>query len=189
MAGSLDVIICTHNRAEELKQTLISVLECKRPDEIEVRILVVANACTDDTVAIVKDMNLHVVEESRPGLAHARNRGLAETSGDAILWFDDDVSPDPDIFLAYVKAFQDYADAGFFGGPIRPVFAGPSPVWIEQAVRLIPSSWAGLDLGDPTSYWSRRGSDFLMVPTSCFGGRRYPADSTRNSGAIAQRSF
>ena len=58
--------------------------------------------------------------ESRPGLSHARNRAIAEATGDYILWTDDDVTVCRDWLVAYADAFRKWPDAVGFGGPSGP---------------------------------------------------------------------
>src|SRR5581483_12009210 len=49
---------------------------------------------------------LRVVEESEPGIPAARNRGVAESVGDLILFTDDDCIADPGWVEAMVRPFR-----------------------------------------------------------------------------------
>jgi GT2 family glycosyltransferase len=51
------------------------------------------------------------------GAAAARNRGLAESTADWVLFLDDDVIPDADILQQYCAAIQKHGDTalGFIG--------------------------------------------------------------------------
>jgi glycosyltransferase involved in cell wall biosynthesis len=93
---SVSIIICTRNRAESLRPTLESIGRTEIPNAWDVELLVVDNGSIDDTSlavaqAVASRMSIRRVEESRMGLSHARNRGLAEAVGDVILFTDDDV--------------------------------------------------------------------------------------------------
>jgi glycosyltransferase involved in cell wall biosynthesis len=90
------IIICTRNRAEHLRKTLNSIGALRVPDELRVSLLVVDNNSTDHTAEVVRDcgvinMPVSYLVEPKRGLVHARNRGLENTSGDFLLWTDDDV--------------------------------------------------------------------------------------------------
>jgi GT2 family glycosyltransferase len=93
---SVSVIICTRNRAKSLGDTLRSFGQLEVPTDISVELLVVDNGSTDETARVVTESNLsnlHVryIWEPRRGQCFARNRGLAESTGDIILFTDDDV--------------------------------------------------------------------------------------------------
>jgi glycosyltransferase involved in cell wall biosynthesis len=90
----LTVVICTRNRSSTIGDQLRALAEqrCDVPWEV----LVVDNGSTDDTVAVVRaidlgDVPLRVVDASdRAGLSHARNVGVREARADAIAFCDDD---------------------------------------------------------------------------------------------------
>jgi glycosyltransferase involved in cell wall biosynthesis len=101
-APFVSIIICTRNRAESLREALRSILRCDTPEGEPVEILVVDNAATDHTNAVVMELaghsgaphgrfELRYIVEPTPGQAHARNRGMAEARGEVFLWTDDDV--------------------------------------------------------------------------------------------------
>jgi len=97
----LAILICTHNRSGLLARTLESLTGLEPGTRTRPEVIVVANACSDDTLGVVEGfvervpMPLRSVEEPRPGLSVARNRGLAETTADYIAFLDDDVQVDP----------------------------------------------------------------------------------------------
>jgi glucosyl-dolichyl phosphate glucuronosyltransferase len=71
---------------------------CAAPADIPGEILVIDNGSTDHTRQVVEAANLpnlrvRYVFEGRPGQCHARNRGLAESAGELVLFTDDDVRP------------------------------------------------------------------------------------------------
>ncbi|WP_430435156.1 glycosyltransferase family 2 protein [Methyloversatilis sp.] len=47
---TLTVLICTHDRRELLSRALASLDACRLPANWDVRIRVMANACSDDTL-------------------------------------------------------------------------------------------------------------------------------------------
>ena len=60
-------------------------------------LLVIDNGSTDDTKQVVEGFRRpgRTSTESRPGLSSARNAGVAASTGDLIVFTDDDVVVDP----------------------------------------------------------------------------------------------
>src|SRR4051812_48918391 len=78
------------------------------------------------------------LSEPRPGLSHARNRALAwaaEAGADVLAFVDDDAVVDPGWYEA-LKARWDEApaDVACIGGPIRPRFSAPPPLWFSDGI-------------------------------------------------------
>src|SRR5688500_3500637 len=93
------VIICTRNRADQLRRTLESAAAVDTPEHVSWELLVVDNGSTDHTPEVVESFSgrlpIRRVSEPEAGLSNARNRGVAEAKGDYICWTDDDVLIDP----------------------------------------------------------------------------------------------
>ena len=91
----ISICICTYNRSESLRRTLASLAEQVNAEFGAIELLIVDNNCTDDTHQTVEAFRQRLpirrVTESRQGLAHARNRAVAEFRGDVLLFTDDDV--------------------------------------------------------------------------------------------------
>jgi glycosyltransferase involved in cell wall biosynthesis len=90
------IIICTRNRADSLKPTLESVGQAIVPPGWNVELLVVDNGSSDHTQATVSAVRLYNItlrytREPIAGLCHARNTGLRQTSGQIVLFTDDDI--------------------------------------------------------------------------------------------------
>ena len=99
---TVSVIICTKNRIQDFKNTVISLTHQNRmPDE-----LIVVDS-SDDT-AIQEYMALENFPFERhyfhagPGLTYARNIGIQKSSGDILFFFDDDVKLEPN-YISYVE--------------------------------------------------------------------------------------
>ena len=112
-------------------------------------LLVVNNNCTDGTDEVIRTFQdrlpVRRVFEPRPGLSHARNRAIAEATGDYILWTDDDVTVCRDWLVVYTDAFRRWPDAAVFGGPIQPWFDGTPPAWLRQVYPTIAGVYAARD--------------------------------------------
>jgi GT2 family glycosyltransferase len=61
------------------------------------------------------------------GLNVARNTGVERSSGELVVFVDDDVEVAPGWLGALLRAAAEYPDAEVFAGPIRPRLEGPAP--------------------------------------------------------------
>ncbi len=95
----VSIIICTCNRAALMRRTLDSMRSLAIPRGVTWEIVVVNNNSTDDTAAVLASfaerLPLTCVFEPVPGLSRSRNRGVAASSGDLLLFTDDDVLVEP----------------------------------------------------------------------------------------------
>lgn len=117
----ISIIIATRNRAPFLHETLRACRSLIVPDGAEAELLVVDNGSADDTAAVVHattmdNLTLRYVCESRSGQTRARNRGLAETDGEMILFIDDDVRPPSDWIAGMVQPLVDHGPCAVAGG-------------------------------------------------------------------------
>jgi glycosyltransferase involved in cell wall biosynthesis len=102
MAGPIvSVIICTRDRAEDLRQTLVAIAHLCVPDTMPAELVVVDNASTDGTATLVREsrlpnMPVRYVFEGRGGKGYAYNAGMAAAQGGVLLFTDDDVRPPRD---------------------------------------------------------------------------------------------
>jgi len=122
------LLICTHNRADQLKRCLQSVLGAQEMDRS--RVFVVANACTDNTAEVVTSFRCRLIEESKPGKSHALNAGIGRISAAFVLLLDDDVVVRPGWAKAMLEPFSD-PEVGVVGGRVIPVLSTPAPEWLR----------------------------------------------------------
>jgi GT2 family glycosyltransferase len=112
----MSVVVCTRDRADALRDALTSVLAVA--DVLEV--IVVDNAPSTDAtarlLAEIDDPRVRYVLEPRPGLSHARNRGLLEASGDFVAFTDDDVVVDRHWIQGLASGFAGAADVDCVSG-------------------------------------------------------------------------
>jgi len=138
MASSVSILIPTHNRADLLARALHSLGRIHLPENIPVELLIIANACTDNTKAVVDDIaptlpfSTRCIEEPEPGLNHARNRGLREATGNILAFLDDDVSVDATWLLGLLDVFQHYP-ADIVAGKVTLSWSDtPRPDWLDD---------------------------------------------------------
>lgn len=139
-APSISILICTHNRAELLAETIASVAALDVDDADSVEVIVIANACRDDTVAVAErglatlPFRGRCVEEPEPGLSVARNRAMDEARGDVFAFIDDDVLLDRDWLRGMRRAFRELP-AGVVGGRVHLWWRDvPRPEWVDPII-------------------------------------------------------
>lgn len=135
-APDITVLICTRNRANQLKNVLTSAAAMRVPSGLRWEMVVVDNGSSDHTADVVQSFGdrlpVRVVREEAAGLSNARNRGVAEAQGRYICWTDDDVLIDEGWLAAYAEAFERHPEAAVFGGRITPVLESPTPAWFAR---------------------------------------------------------
>ena len=150
------VAICTYNRAEMLRQALISVCSVDYPlDALE--IMVIDNNSTDHTQEVVEEICksaeclIRYVHEPNQGISAARNRALSEFRGEYLLFTDDDVLVEPNWITEMEKTFT-RSGALCVGGRVFLQWNFPKPEWLhpkleyalsfvdfgEQDIELVP---------------------------------------------------
>ena len=147
----ISVIICTWNRAPVLARALERLASIHLPSDLYWEVLIVNNNCSDDTEDVVRSfagrLPIRSVIETDQGLSAARNRGIAESRGDLLLWIDDDVLVTDPWLGSYAKALLDFPRSSFFGGPILPFFDSPPPAWLRQGWQQVSSAYGFRNLG------------------------------------------
>jgi len=155
----LTVLICTHNRADLLERVLASLNEAIRP-ALPVRILVAANACSDDTMERMQAyqvqqsnrgwLPLRILEVPTPGKSHALNQAIPEIEDELVAFVDDDHRVDKDYLAAIERAAIRWPDAALFCGRILPDWDGTEPSWVHDAgpYRIYPLPVPRYDQGD-----------------------------------------
>jgi glycosyltransferase involved in cell wall biosynthesis len=129
----ISIIIPTHNRCTSLKRTLDAL--CLQSVSSQVfEVLVVADGCTDDTVAMLDcypaPFALHVIVLPGHGAATARNRGAVQANGSLLLFLDDDIEPTDRLVETHLHVHQQQ--------PGRVVIGSYPPV-IQEKVNFFQS--------------------------------------------------
>ncbi len=176
----IDVVICTWNRCHLLGPTLERLREIDVPPHVDWQVIVVDNNCTDNTAALLQILpdvcHWHHLRVTCWSL-NARNRAVAEVTGDYLVWTDDDVLVERRWLEAYADAFERWPAAAFFGGPVEPWFEGTPPRWLAEHWRCVSHAFAVRELGDAPFPFD--GSQFPYGANCAFRldvQRRYPYD-------------
>lgn len=107
------------------------------PSSTPIEIIVIANACTDDTESVVASWSgpnhtprlpfpIRCIAEPRTGLNHARNRAVAESRYDLLAMLDDDVYVARDWLHGLLEAY---------GTTPASIIAGHIELWWESVPR------------------------------------------------------
>lgn len=130
----ITAIICTYNRDRYLGAAIDSLLQ---QDYADYGVLVVDNASTDNTKAVVEARidhpKLRYVYEPTLGLSVARNRGFQETQSPIIAYLDDDAVASPQWLRVLVEAYEQNEKLAIAGGRVSLIWPDhqPPPRWIS----------------------------------------------------------
>ena len=148
----LTVCICCRNASSRIEETLLSLyFQTEKYETYEV--LVVDNASDDinELKKIIVSLNsqfvlqVRIVEESELGLSAARNRGVAESNGQYILFLDDDALASSCLVHLYIQAIQEHSP-DVIGGNVKPLFEKMPPShftsrhWSQWSIKYFGST-------------------------------------------------
>jgi dolichol-phosphate mannosyltransferase len=122
---SLSVLIPAHNEAGAIGETVRAIVETLEREEIDYEVLVVDDASTDETRAVVESLaaaNPRVryhLSRSPPGFGLTVRAGLDVFDGDAVAIVMADGSDDPEDLVGYFRVLQEGYDCAFGSRFIR----------------------------------------------------------------------
>jgi glucosyl-dolichyl phosphate glucuronosyltransferase len=130
----ISVVICTYNRHDMLLEAIMSI-ELQDLPEQEYELIIVDNS--DDLRARDRFRDgLEItcahryLDETRPGLSHARNIGINTARAELVAFLDDDAKACTAWLRHILDAFARNETAGVVGGPVRPIWAARPPAWL-----------------------------------------------------------
>jgi len=137
-APTVTVVIITRGRPARVRATVRSIARGSYPGD-RYEVIVVDTPLQDGVpLDLAADPELdgtatfRVVEQPRPGISLARNTGLAEASGELVVFADDDVDVDDHWLATSVTAFGEGGDVGATSGMTLPAaLLTPSQRWFE----------------------------------------------------------
>ncbi|HEY0257611.1 MAG TPA: glycosyltransferase, partial [Candidatus Methylacidiphilales bacterium] len=138
MKPGVSVVICCHNSAKRLPETLRNLAAQEISPDLPWEVIVVDNASTDDTATVARNSwaatssPLRVVAEPKAGLCHARIRGIQEAQHEIISFLDDDNWAAPDWIRRVQAIFSSRPEVGACGGRINAVCEISPPSWFES---------------------------------------------------------
>jgi len=132
----ISICICTFRRPALLDQ-LLSALTEQSCDALRMEVVVVDNDPANSAAPVLRDwqahfpMPLHLLHESTPNIAQARNAAVHTAQGEWVLFIDDDEAPDPD-WIRHIVAAQRHYDADAVFAPVLPRYRDDTPAWIRN---------------------------------------------------------
>jgi hypothetical protein len=135
----ISVIIVNYNGGELLTECVSLVLAATVP----VRVSVVDNASTDDSLSLLQlmlgnDNRLQVIKNAANlGFARAANLALPGTSGEYLLFLNPDCLIRPDTLTRFATIMDQYPQAGMAGCLVRNVDGSEQP----GSRRSVPTPW------------------------------------------------
>jgi glycosyltransferase involved in cell wall biosynthesis len=136
-AEGFSIILCCHNSAHRLPETLRAISSLLIPAQAPIEVLLIDNASTDHTGQVAletwrgfsAEFSLRVICEPTPGLMHARRTGIREARFALLVFCDDDNLLSSDYLFIAHKHFSDNPLLGALGGFGIPVFEQEPPAW------------------------------------------------------------
>ncbi len=162
----LSIVIPTYRRERVLVETIAFLLPLLQPAD-ELLVIDQTPVHENDTDAALTTWNaagqIRWIRLAEPSIPKAMNRGLLEASHDRVVFFDDDIRPEPDLLSSFRAAFIERPDALIAGRVIQP--------W-EEGVEFSASStslFAGR-LARPISEFIGCNFGVLRLPAVQIGG-------------------
>jgi hypothetical protein len=156
----ISVILCTHNpRRDYLERTLKSI-EGQTLDRSMWELIVVDNASDvrlEKSLDLGAHPNARIVRENELGLTPARLRGIRESSGEVLVFVDDDNVLAPDYLSEVQNVTLSHPFLGAWSGSVEGEFESPPPEWTKRywgnlVIRDVPrDAWSNMYLHDPTT--------------------------------------
>lgn len=140
LSNGVSVIMCCYNSRSRLQQTLASLAAQEINKNIQWELILVDNNSTDDTVQFATDtwkemahhIPLQIVEETKPGLTYARERGAAGALYDIIVFCDDDNWLEKTYIQHAFNRMQANQKIGIAAGQSIGVFESEKPAWFDR---------------------------------------------------------
>jgi len=136
-AKHTSVCVCTYKRPQLLLRLLTALVAQDPRGRFTYSVVVVDNDRLESARAMVSDfavtapIPIRYCVEPEQNIALARNKAVANASGDFIAFIDDDEEPFPDWLVQLVQAIERYAADGVLG-PVVPRFSTAPPEWVVR---------------------------------------------------------
>lgn len=132
----LSIIVPTHNRSAMLMRSLAALSRQSWP-ATELEVVVVADACHDDTAEMVTTYSkqapyrLRLLSHCARSAAATRNLGATNAQGRVLLFLDDDVVAQPELVRAHMEAQHQEGVVFGYSKPMLPA----KPSWWQYDAR------------------------------------------------------
>jgi cellulose synthase/poly-beta-1,6-N-acetylglucosamine synthase-like glycosyltransferase len=132
----VSVIVPVRDGESTVADCLDSILATDYPRDRR-EILVVDNGSSDGTPAVIQSRAVRYVREEKRGVSNARNRGIAESTGEILAFVDADCLVEPQWLTELVRPFED-PEVGSVGGDLQHA---PSITASERQAARMLGNW------------------------------------------------
>lgn len=131
----LSVVICTYNPRSDYLKRCFEALRGQTLPPNQWGLVLVDNR-SDEPVADRVDLSwrpdARLLREETPGLTPARLRGIRESTGDLLVFVDDDNVLDADFLETALRVAEERSFLGSWSGQCRPNFDETPPEWSRR---------------------------------------------------------
>jgi GT2 family glycosyltransferase len=197
VSPDLSIVICTRNRAGQLRGTLDSLMAMKTARRWEA--ILIDNASTDGTADVIRraselEPRIRYFREERIGLGAARDRGWREARSALISLTDDDCYVAEDYVDAVVTVFESRPDVGVLGGRILLFDPEDARITIDERdypVELAPQSFvlAGALKGANLSFRREALQEIGGFDPELGAGTQFPCEDIDAVAAVLWAGF
>lgn len=147
---SLSVVIPTRQRPDSLVRVLDALSHQEGVDLQRVEVVVVCDGIGDPAFESVQrgwyPMRLQLAEQQQQGPAAARNHGIALSTGQLVVFLDDDVLPGPRLLAVHQQAHEGDQDLVAIGPLLPP--PGHGTPWVRWEGKTVDQQYAAMARGD-----------------------------------------
>jgi cellulose synthase/poly-beta-1,6-N-acetylglucosamine synthase-like glycosyltransferase len=130
---SVSVVVPVRDGESTIADCLDAILATDYPPYRR-EVLVVDNGSTDGSAAQIQARPVRYLREPKRGVSHARNLGIAESTGEILAFVDADCLVEPEWLTELVRPFED-PEVGCVGGELK--HAPPTTAAERQAARML----------------------------------------------------
>jgi cellulose synthase/poly-beta-1,6-N-acetylglucosamine synthase-like glycosyltransferase len=141
------VIVPVRDGESTIADCIDAILAAEYPSDCR-EVLVVDNGSTDGTASLLEARPVTYLSEPEPGVSNARNRGIAESTGEILAFVDADCLVEPQWLTELVRPFED-PKVGAVAGDLQHV--PPTTPAERQAARLL-GNWQQFAFNSDPAY-------------------------------------
>jgi len=158
----ISIIICCHNSANLLPETIKHICNLKINVQIKTELLIIDNNSTDDTSEVseklLKKYNCpipyRILHQPELGLSFARKMGLQNSIYEYLLFCDDDNWLSENYLNEGFNIMESDEKIGVLGGESEAVFEGSIPEWFTEHEQNYSVGKQAEKSGDITQSWN-----------------------------------
>lgn len=157
----VSVIICAHNPHPDYLRRVLDALKAQTLPKEQWELLLVDNA-SNEPLASTCNLDWHPmarhIREDELGLTPARLRGIRESTGELLVFVDDDNVLRCDFLAITLQIARDFPFLGAWGGNVEGDFEQQVPEWLKPHLHALAVREVDRD------YWSNYYADNRSMP-------------------------